>query len=81
MVENNQGMTILPSLALKYMTKAQHKNIRHFKKPAPVRQIGLVTYRYYIKEKLIEGLRQCILERVPANMLRSTHIDVIGIEN
>ena len=79
MVENNQGMTILPSLALGYMTKAQMKNIRHFKKPAPVRQIGLVTYRYYIKEKLIEALRQCILELIPSSMKRTTQIEIIDI--
>lgn len=81
MVENNQGMTILPSLALTYMTKAQQRNIRHFKRPAPVRQIGLVTYRYYIKEKLIEALRDSILEAIPEAMRLSKQVEVIEIES
>ena len=54
-VEINQGITILPALALKDMTARQQKNVRFFKDPAPVREIGLVTYRYYVKEKLVRG--------------------------
>jgi LysR family hydrogen peroxide-inducible transcriptional activator len=79
MVEINQGITILPSLALKFMTAAQQKNIRHFKRPAPVRQIGLVTYRYFIKEKLIGALRDTILKRVPEEMKKEMGREVIEL--
>ena len=37
MVEMNQGLTILPSLSLKYLSSEQQENIRQFKRPAPVR--------------------------------------------
>jgi LysR family hydrogen peroxide-inducible transcriptional activator len=77
MVEINQGITILPSLALKFMTPTQQKNIRHFKRPAPVRQIGLVTYRYFVKEKLIGALRDTILKRVPMEMKKDMGKEVI----
>lgn len=77
MVEINQGITILPSLALKFMTATQQKNIRQFKRPAPVRQIGLVTYRYFVKEKLIGALRDTILKRVPAEMKKDMGKEVI----
>jgi LysR family hydrogen peroxide-inducible transcriptional activator len=79
MVENNQGMTILPSLSLSYMTAAQQQNIRHFKKPAPVRQVGMVTYRYYMKEKLIDALRLCLLEAIPADMRKPGKMEVIEL--
>jgi len=79
MVEINQGITILPSLALKFMTASQQKNIRQFQRPAPVRQIGLVTYRYYVKEKLIAALRDTILAHIPVEMKREMEREVIEI--
>jgi LysR family hydrogen peroxide-inducible transcriptional activator len=79
MVEINQGITILPSLALKFMTPSQQKNIRHFRRPAPVRQIGLVTYRYFIKEKLISAFRDTIMAHVPADMKKEMQREIIEI--
>jgi len=81
MVESNQGLTILPSLALRYMTKAQQKNVRHFKRPAPVRQIGMVTYRHYVKEKLIAALHEGILKYVPEEMKQSRGKDVLEVKS
>ena len=81
MVESNQGLTILPSLALRYMTKAQQKNVRHFKRPAPVRQIGMVTYRHYVKEKLIAALQEGILKYVPEEMKQSRGKDVLEVKS
>ncbi len=78
MVEMNQGLTILPSLALKFMTPSQQKNIRHFKRPAPVRQIGLVTFRLFTKEKMIEALRQHILSHIPMDMQVAAQKEVIA---
>lgn len=54
------------------MTAKQKNNIRHFKKPAPVREIGLVTYRYFVKEKLIDGLKNETLRNIPADMKTSS---------
>jgi LysR family transcriptional regulator, hydrogen peroxide-inducible genes activator len=78
-VETNQGVTILPFLALKDMTLKQKKNIRHFKSPPPVREIGLVTYRYFIKEKLINGLKEEILKNIPAAMRTASKKEVVNI--
>jgi LysR family hydrogen peroxide-inducible transcriptional activator len=61
------------------MTASQQKNIRHFKRPAPVRQIGLVTYRYYVKEKLIAALRDTIMAHVPVGMKKEMEREVIEI--
>ena len=79
MVEINQGLTILPSLSLKYLTASQQKNIRHFKRPAPVRQVGLVTARYFVKEKLITALIKSIMNKVPEEMKRVSGKEVIEI--
>ncbi|MBA3899857.1 MAG: LysR family transcriptional regulator [Bacteroidetes bacterium] len=78
-VEVNQGITILPMLALQDMTNKQKENIQYFKKPSPVRQIGLVTYRYYVKEKLINALKNEILAHIPDEMKIPAKKTVVNI--
>lgn len=64
----NNGITILPELALRDLTKKQQKNIRYFRSPAPVREVSIVTYRYFIKYNLIEMLKKEILASLPTGM-------------
>ncbi len=78
-VQTNQGITILPFLALSDMTTKQKNNVRHFKSPAPVREIGLVTYRYFVKEKLINGLKDEILKNIPASMKNPLKKEVVNM--
>ena len=78
-VEVNQGITILPMLALKAMTAKQKQNIRYFKAPVPVREVGLVTYRYFVKEKLIQGLKDEIVNHIPAEMRSVFKKEIINI--
>lgn len=78
-VEANHGITILPELALNDMSKRQQKNIRYFKNPAPVREISLVTYRHFLKRKLIDLLADEILLNVPGDMQGSKKKAVIMI--
>jgi LysR family hydrogen peroxide-inducible transcriptional activator len=78
-VEVNHAITILPMLALKSMTAKQKQNIRYFKAPVPVREIGLVTYRYFVKEKLIQKLKEEILKTIPAEMKSVSKKEIINI--
>lgn len=78
-VEENNGITILPLLAYKEMSAQQKDRVRFFKKPVPVREIGLVTYRYFVKEKLIQKLKQEIVVNIPADMISSTEKEIINI--
>ncbi len=67
-VEAKQGITILPALAMDDMSPKQKRNVRFFKPPAPVREIGLVTYRQQLKAKLIKALKEEILLHIPEEM-------------
>lgn len=78
-VDIQGGITILPSLALNYMTKSKKENTRRFKAPVPVREIGLVTYRYFLKEKLIEKLKEEIIFSIPVSMLTKNNREVMKI--
>ena len=42
-VDFNDGITILPELALKELSEKDMKNVRHFKPQVPVREISIVT--------------------------------------
>jgi LysR family hydrogen peroxide-inducible transcriptional activator len=68
-IELNKGITILPKLALKDMSEKQKSNVRYFKSPAPVREIGIVTYRNHVKEPLINALKIEILSNIPKDMM------------
>ena len=69
MVDINNGITILPELALRDLNAGQKKKIRYFKPPAPVREISIVTYRYFVKYNLIELLKKEIIKSIPPEML------------
>jgi LysR family hydrogen peroxide-inducible transcriptional activator len=66
-------------LALKDMSAKQKNNVRYFKAPAPVREIGLVTYRYFVKERLINILNEEILNHIPQEMKTKIKKNIINI--
>ncbi len=78
-VEGNQGITILPELALDDMPARQLRKIRYFKAPAPVREVSVVTYRYFMKKKLVDILSQEIMAGVPKEMLEKQRKLIVDI--
>lgn len=76
MVDMNNGITILPELALRDLSRAQEKNVRHFKAPVPAREISIVTYRYFVKYNLIEALKKEILAKIPVHMLEEDRKEI-----
>jgi LysR family hydrogen peroxide-inducible transcriptional activator len=57
------------------------KNIRYFKSPAPVREVSIVTYRYFVKYHLIEVLKKEILANIPKEMTIQGKHDVTPIDS
>ncbi|MDW8019202.1 MAG: LysR substrate-binding domain-containing protein [Chloroherpetonaceae bacterium] len=78
-VDINEGITVLPYLALRDLTKAQLRRVRYFKPPVPVRKIGLVSFRYFVKEKMLDALKAEILSALPPEMLSEKNKKVIEI--
>lgn len=66
--EINDGITIVPELATLNFDKKLKEKLRHFKPPVPVREISLVTYRHFIKKKLLELLQKEIIESVKPHL-------------
>ncbi|GAC1382634.1 MAG: hydrogen peroxide-inducible genes activator [Ginsengibacter sp.] len=79
MVDISNGITILPELAAKDLTRSEQKNIRHFKAPEPVREISIVTYHHFIKQRILEVLSDEIQKVIPDDMLSSKRKSITGM--
>jgi len=79
MVDQNNGATILPELALSELSDKQLDRVRYFKTPEPAREVSLVIQRNFLKRRMIEALKNEILEFVPKRMRTRKKKDVIDI--
>lgn len=79
LVENNFGITIIPELSTFYLTKVQKRRLRFFKTPTPVREISIATHREYIKDSLIDRLKESILQVIPHDMKKRETLNVLEI--
>jgi LysR family hydrogen peroxide-inducible transcriptional activator len=70
LVDQSQGITIVPELAAMNMKSGQKKNIREFANPKPVREISLIVPRDFPRKKILERLKKEIIDAIPAHMLR-----------
>lgn len=68
MVDNSDGITILPELAIKEFNKRQMELVRRLQSPSPAREVSLVTHRDHVKLKHLKTLKEEILELIPKSM-------------
>lgn len=79
MVEQNNGATILPELALADMSEKQMEKVRYFKSPEPAREVSIVIQKNYLKRRMVEALKNEILELVPKRMRSKKKKEVMEI--
>lgn len=79
MVELNDGITILPELATMDLNKRQTQLIRHFKNPAPMREVSLVVHRDFVKQRLVQVLIQEIINAVPEKIRKNKNLHVVPV--
>jgi LysR family hydrogen peroxide-inducible transcriptional activator len=79
MVEQNNGATILPELALADMSEKQMEKVRYFKSPEPAREVSIVIQKNFLKRRMIEALKNEILELVPKRMRSKKKKEVMEI--
>ena len=79
MVDLNDGITIMPELATFDMTAKQQNHLRHFKYPAPVREVSIVVHRDYVKKRLIEVLKKTILSAVPDKVKKNKPRNIVEV--
>jgi LysR family hydrogen peroxide-inducible transcriptional activator len=79
MVEQNNGATILPELALAELSDKQLDRVRYFKSPEPAREVSIVIQKNFLKRRMIEALKNEILEFVPKRMKSRKKKEVMEI--
>ncbi len=79
MVEMNDGITILPELATTHLTKVQSQMIRRFKGPPPMREVSLIVHRDFVKQRLMQVLKQEIINAIPDKVKKNKNQRVVPI--
>ncbi|MBZ5858273.1 hydrogen peroxide-inducible genes activator [Flavihumibacter profundi] len=79
MVETNRGITILPELATFDLSAAQLKLIRHFRSPAPMREVSLLTAKSFVKQKQLAALKEVIMLNIPEKIRKNKARNVIPV--
>lgn len=79
MVDLNNGATILPELAVQDLEEKQMGKVRHFKTPAPAREVSIVIQRNFLKRRLIEALKNEIIEFLPKRMRSKKKKDLMNL--
>jgi len=79
MVDQNNGATILPELALAELNDKQLDKVRYFKSPEPAREVSIVIQKNFLKRRMIEALKNEILEFVPKRMKTRKKKEVMEI--
>lgn len=64
LVEMTNGITIIPELAVLAFTPERKAGVKYFAEPEPAREIGMITYRHFVKEKLLNTLEKEILSAI-----------------
>ena len=63
-VKINKGITILPYLAALDFSPSEQTKISYFESPLPVRTIGLVVHKHFVKKQILNLLQLEIQDRI-----------------
>jgi LysR family hydrogen peroxide-inducible transcriptional activator len=79
MVDLYDGVTILPELATIDMTTEQKVHLRNFRQPVPVREVSLVVHRTFVKKRLVEAMKQEIMDHIPEKIRKNKKTLVVPV--
>jgi LysR family hydrogen peroxide-inducible transcriptional activator len=73
MVDNDYGYTLIPELAI----NNKNKHVKRFVSPEPVREVSLAVHNGFVKELLLDKLKDAILKSLPTHFKKNEkHIRV-----
>jgi len=64
----NDGLTVIPEMAIANLSEAQKKHVRPFKNSTPVREISLITRKEFFRERLLHILIDEVKLAVPLSL-------------
>ncbi len=67
-VDQNEGLTVIPEMALSNLSETQRKNVRPFRNNTPVREVSLITRKEFFRERLLNIIIDEIKTAVPRSL-------------
>lgn len=67
-VDQNEGLTVIPEMVLPTLSEAQRKNVRPFNKHTPVREVSLITRKEFYRERLLHIIIDEVKSAVPQSL-------------
>lgn len=73
-----KGITIIPHLASLDLLNDEKNKLVGFRSPIPVRKVGLVTHKFFVKKKLLYALQELIQKSVSGLIHRKEKQNVLN---
>jgi uncharacterized Fe-S cluster-containing radical SAM superfamily protein len=73
-----RGFEVITCVATTYFSK-QMQLMRHFKNPAPMREVSVVVHRDFVKQRLIQALKDEIISAIPEKIKKNKNQNVISL--
>ncbi|MCB0551838.1 MAG: LysR family transcriptional regulator [Phaeodactylibacter sp.] len=80
LVDSQQGITILPQLATISMAKKQRQRLKPFQPPAPAREISLVAYHGFARDRLLVAIKEAIVQALPSVIKKGGELERVDID-
>lgn len=61
---DQRGVTLLPFLATLDLSRQEQSYLRMFKTPVPIRSVGLIVHKHFVKKNILEELQNIIRKSV-----------------
>ncbi|MEN8928831.1 MAG: LysR substrate-binding domain-containing protein [Flavobacteriales bacterium] len=72
------GITIIPYLATNDLNEMDKQNLVQFKEPIPVRSIGLITHKFFVKKQLAKELKKVIGENIKGLIPETNNMQILN---
>lgn len=74
----SKGITIIPYLASIDLPDSERSNLIEFMDPVPVRSIGLLTHKHFVKKRLLTKLQTTIQQSISGLIPENVHYTVVS---
>jgi len=75
-VKTNKGITMLPYLATLDFSQKENNKIAYFRSPVPVRTIGIVVHKHFVKKRILELMKNEIKKKI-LPLLKSSRDEIV----
>lgn len=72
-----KGITIIPYLAALEMDTIEKNKLIEFENPVPVRSVGLITHKFFVKRRLLKEMQEIIQHAVKDLVPKTVHSTIL----